>query len=391
MWLKGRKDFPEISKKNNNEVRIWMHCASLGEFEQGRPVIENIKKAYPAAIIILTFFSPSGYNIIRNYKGADFVYFLPEDSRSNAKRFINEIKPDLVIWVKYEYWYFYLKALKAKSIPVLLVSGIFRSNMPFFKWYGKLWRDMAETFDHFFVQNNASNKVLRNLVNPSKITVAGDTRFDRVTQIAEGFMPLELISKFCGDKKTIVCGSTWEEDEAEWTHFVKANKDIRFIIAPHEIDQQNLHDVKKSFPSAILYSEWEKSSHDILNTGNNNCLIIDNIGMLSRLYYYATIAYVGGGFGSDGLHNILEAAVYGKPVIFGPEYEKNFEAVELIRCGGALSIENALELEGVLNKLLNNAEELKALGEAAKSYVYENRGATEKIMAYIQKNRLLTN
>lgn len=391
MWLKGRKDFPEISKKNNNDVRVWMHCASLGEFEQGRPVIENIKKTYPAVIIILTFFSPSGYNIIKNYKGADFIYFLPEDGRPNARRFITDVEPDLVIWVKYEYWYFYLSELKARSIPVLLVSGIYRSDMPFFKWYGMLWREMAQTFDHFFVQNNASNKVLRDLVNPSKITVAGDTRFDRVTQIAEGFMPLEAINKFCGDKKVIVCGSTWEEDEAEWTHFVKANKDIRFIIAPHEIDKQNLLDVKKSFPSAILYSEWEKSSQDISGTANINCLIIDNIGMLSRLYYYATITYVGGGFGSDGLHNILEAAVYGKPVIFGPEYEKNFEAIELIRCGGALSIENALELEGVLNKLLNNAEELKLSGEAAKSYVYENRGATEKIMAYIQKNRLLTN
>jgi 3-deoxy-D-manno-octulosonic-acid transferase len=391
MWLKGRKGFPVISKKSYNEVRVWMHCASLGEFEQGRPVIETIKKTYPAVIIILTFFSPSGYNIIKNYKGADFIYFLPEDGRRNASRFIGAVEPDLVIWVKYEYWYFYLNELKKKSIPALLISGIYRSNMPFFRWYGKLWREMAQTFNHFFVQNNASNKVLRDLIDPSKITVAGDTRFDRVTQIAENFTPMLAIEKFCGRKKVIVCGSTWEADEAEWTHFVRSNKDIRFIIAPHEIDQQNLIDLKKSFPSAILYSDWEKSSQDITDMTGVNCLIIDNIGMLSRLYYYASITYVGGGFGSDGLHNILEAAVYGKPVIFGPEYEKNFEAIELIRCGGAISIENALELEGVFNKLLNNTEELKVSGEAAKNYVYDNQGATEKIMAYIQKKRLLTN
>ncbi len=391
MLLTGRKSFPVIPKKSNGEVRVWMHCASLGEFEQGRPVIEKIKNDYPGVKVILTFFSPSGYNIIKNYKGADFVFFLPEDSRRNAKKFIAAVEPDLVVWVKYEYWYFYLSELHQKAISVLLISGIFRSNMPFFRWYGNLWRKMAETFDHFFVQNNASNKVLRDLVNPAKITVAGDTRFDRVVQIAENFIPLAAIEKFCADKKVIVCGSTWEEDEAEWTHFVKSNKAMRFIIAPHEIDQQNLTDVKKSFPSALLYSEWEKISSETNASNDVNCLIIDNVGMLSKLYNYATVTYVGGGFGSDGLHNILEAAVYGKPVIFGPEYEKNFEAVEMIRCGGAISIENALELEKVLNNLLQNLNELQVTGAAAKNYVYDNRGATEKIMAYIQKNRLLTN
>ncbi len=389
MWIDGRKEFPAIPKKNVGEKRLWMHCASLGEFEQGRPVIEKIKSIYPSVKIILTFFSPSGYKIIKNYKGADYIFFLPEDGRLNAKIFISAAVPDLVLWVKYEYWYFYLNELRQRKIPALLISGIYRSSMPFFKWYGGLWRKMAKTFNHFFVQNNDSNKILRRLVNPAKITVAGDTRFDRVIQIAENFTPLATIEKFCAGKTVIVCGSTWQEDEAEWYHYIKSNPDIRFIIAPHEIGKQNLADVKRSFPSSIFFSEWELT--EMNQEPGINCLIIDNIGMLSKLYNYATVTYVGGGFGSDGLHNILEAAVYGKPVIFGPEYEKNFEAIELIRSGGAFSIENALELERILQNLLQNNAELAGAGESARNYVYENRGATEKIMDYIQKNRLLTN
>lgn len=276
------------------------------------------------------FFSPSGYQVMKNFKGSDHIFYLPADSGGNAKKFIEEIKPTLVLWVKYEYWFYYLNELKNKNIPTLLISGIYRSNMPFFKWYGVLWKNVLNNFTHFFLQNNQSKNILEKVVAADKITVSGDTRFDRVIAIAEKFEPISEIEKFCGNSCVIVAGSTWEDDEAEWVHYAKVHREIKFIIAPHEIDKENLADIKKQFPTSIYYSEWiagQQTTHKGQPaTGNRqpfiNCLIIDNIGMLSRLYKYATICYVGGGFGDDGLHNILEAAVYGKPVIFGPQFEK---------------------------------------------------------------------
>jgi 3-deoxy-D-manno-octulosonic-acid transferase len=248
------------------------------------------------------------------------------------------------------------------------------------------------TFTHFFVQEEASKRHLQKIIPTGKITVSGDTRCDRVINIAENFTDVPGIANFCGTQKVIVAGSTWEDDEAEWTHFAKQHPEIKFIFAPHEIDADNLAFVKKGFPGSILYSEWiDQNQVSGIGYQAPNCLIIDNIGMLSRLYKYATITYVGGGFGYNGLHNILEAAVYGKPVIFGPEYEKNFEAEGLIDCSGAISIENALELEKVVNNLLNGDEEVLSRGTAAKNYIYKNAGATQKIISHIQKNRLLTN
>lgn len=251
---------------------------------------------------------------------------------------------------------------------------------------------MLECFSHFFVQNISSKNQLQKLIAEEKISVSGDTRCDRVINIAENFKEVPGIADFCGNNKVVVAGSTWEDDEAEWTHFVKTHPEIKFIIAPHEIDEENLADVKKEFPGSAFYSEW-------LNMQQNNgyeqtkihCLIIDNIGILSRLYKYATITYVGGGFGYNGLHNILEAAVYGKPVIFGPEYEKNFEAEELIACSGAISIENALELEKIVKGLFDKEAEIKFRGTASKNYVYNNAGASQKVIEYIQKKRLLIN
>lgn len=395
LWINGRKKLLKNLQKTyicQQQKTVWMHCASLGEFEQGRPVLKQIKEDFPRVSIVITFFSPSGYEIAINDKDFKQVFYLPLDSPSHAKELINILKPDLVLWVKYEYWFYYLRELKRKNIPVLLISGVYRKSQPFFKWYGKFWQSMLMTFTHFFVQEAASKKHLQKIISAEKITVSGDTRCDRVINIAENFTEVPGIANFCETQKVIVAGSTWEDDEAEWIHFVKQHPEIKFIFAPHEIDAENLAFVKKEFPGSIFYSEWMAKAPPLDGLGEaSNGLIIDNIGMLSRLYKYATITYVGGGFGYNGLHNILEAAVYGKPVIFGPEYEKNFEAEELIDWSGAISIENALELEKVVNNLLNSAEEILLRGAAAKNYVYKNAGATQKIISHIQEKRLLTN
>jgi len=385
LWINGRKKFPEINNYKIAKKSIWMHCASLGEFEQGRPVLEKLKVLYPEHLIVLTFFSPSGFEIEKNYKGADHVFYIPIDSSTNAKRFIDLINPELVVWVKYEFWYHYLKELNKRNITVLLISGAFRSTQPFFKWYGNFWRKILSSFTFFFLQNGASEKLL-NKINVKNTTISGDTRFDRVISIAENFTDLSLIKSYCNGAKVIVAGSTWEDDEAGLVHYTQTNKHIKFIIAPHEIDKGNLKVVKKTFTSSIYYSELAETTK-----ANSNILIMDNIGMLSGLYNYADITYVGGGFGDDGLHNILEAAVYGKPVIFGPQIERNLEAQELIDACGGFIIENALQLEKTLNYLLRNPVELIKAGKAAKEYVYKNAGATEKIINYIQENRLLTN
>jgi 3-deoxy-D-manno-octulosonic-acid transferase len=392
LWVNGRKNLFE----NLNETyvagtrkKVWMHCASLGEFEQGRSVLKKIVENYPETTIAITFFSPSGYEIAKRDKDFKQVYYMPIDSAENATKLLDILKPDLVLWVKYEYWYYYLREIKRRNIPLLLISGVYNSNQIFFRWYGSLYRKMLDCFSHFFVQNIFSKNLLRKLIAEEKISVSGDTRCDRVINIAENFIEVPGIASFCGTNKVVVAGSTWEEDEAEWTHFVKTHPEIKFIIAPHEIDDENLVDVKKEFPGSIFYSEWMKKQ--VSGNEISNCMIIDNIGILSRLYKYATITYVGGGFGYNGLHNILEAAVYGKPVIFGPEYEKNFEAEELIDRSGAISIENALELEKVVNGLFDNEVEMASRGIASKNYVYNNAGASQKVIDYIQKNRLLIN
>ncbi len=398
LWIKGRKEFPSLPAGNRQTV--WMHCASLGEYEQGKPMLEAIRKQYPGSSTVLTFFSPSGYETVKDRQAADHVFYLPLDSKANAEKFINAIQPSLVIWVKYEFWYHYLTSLKKRNIPVIMACGLFREGQPFFAWYGSMWRQMLQSFHYFFVQNEASKVLLAQLGITEKVEVGGDTRFDRVIEIAEQFEPMPLVEKFCGSSKVVVAGSTWEEDEEELVHYVKANPQIRFIIAPHEIDEGNILDVQKEFAGAIRYSTLQQQAltNDSAETGKgdalfnaSNVLIIDNIGMLSRLYHYADITYVGGGFVDGGIHNSLEPAVHGKPVLFGPEYEKFAEAVDLVDCGAAIPINNALELEQVLTGLWHNEKLLKQKSEAAKNYVYAHAGATQKIVQYIQENRLLTN
>ena len=373
---------------------VWMHCASLGEFEQGRPLAEAIRKSYPGYRLVLTFFSASGYQAMKHYEGADHVLYLPFDGERNARELVNTLNPALVLWVKYEYWYYYLRELKRRQIPVFLVSGIFREDQPFFKWYGSLWKEMLLCFRQLFLQNEASVTLLNSIGITNNVSVTGDTRFDRVIEVAEKFTPVKYVDAFCGNSKVIVAGSTWEDDEAELTHYVKANPAIKFIIAPHEIDEANLQDVKKEFPTALFYSQLvQQISDDAVYDGDPgiNVLIIDNVGMLSRLYSYADITYVGGGFGVEGVHNVLEAAVYGKPVLFGPEFEKYAEATDLVEKGAAIPIANALELEKVLTELWNDDELLKNKGATARRYVYEHVGARKKILEFIQENRLLTN
>lgn len=381
-WIAGRRSFPDIPKAPAN---IWMHCASLGEFEQGRPVLEAIRAKYPDYRVVLSFFSPSGYEIRKNYQGADQVIYLPRDTAANARKLIEMINPSLVIWVKYEYWYNFLRGLHERKVPVLLVSAIFRPSQPFFSWYGGLWIEMLGYFRHLFVQDTASATLLQKIGIGKNVTVSGDTRFDRVAEIASNHTGIEKIRDFTAGKRVLVAGSTWEDDEIELIHYVRLHADKRFIIAPHEIDKDNLHDLKKQFPGSVFYSELEKGDHSSANT-----LIIDNIGMLSGIYKYADITYIGGGFRKEGIHNILEAAVYGKPVIFGPVYEKFAEARDLVAAGGAFSIENALELERLLDNLFLDGKALETAGKIAGEYVQNKRGATGRVLDYITENRLLT-
>lgn len=382
--MKVRKDLKNISGR-----RIWMHCASLGEFEQGKPVLENILRDYPDFTPIISFFSPSGYEIIKKKNRYPHVYYLPMDSLVNAHLWLKFVNPSMVLWVKYEYWYFYLKALQRRNIPLLMISGIYTRNQIFFRWYGKLYRRMLQSFTHFFVQNTSSARFLATLISKEKITVSGDTRCDRVLEVAAQFEPIPLVEKFIADSPVVVCGSTWEADNAVWVHYVKIHPEIKFVIAPHEIERENIKAVKNSFTNSITYSEWTHSQETGNQTAKDvNCMVIDNIGMLAGLYYYADVTYVGGGFGGNGLHNILEAAVYYKPVIFGPYIHKNFEAGELINSGGGISISSALELETSVDKLFTDKQLLEEKSNSAGAYIRRNAGASAIIMSYIKEHIL---
>ena len=403
LWVNGRRDiFSKLSQSFSSKVSplVWIHCSSLGEFEQGRPVLDGIRKEYPSAKILLTFYSPSGYEAQKNYVGADYIFYVPPDSKRNAKRFLEIVKPEFVLWIKYDYWYYYLSELKHRNIPAILVSGVFRKDQPFFKWYGRLHRYMLESFSHLLVQNEASRTLLAGLGFSENVTICGDTRFDRVVQIASQFTPVPGIEEFCGNKNIVVAGSTWDADEEEMDHYANTNRQTKFIIAPHEVDEDHLKETERLFRHSIRYSQWmnymKKAASVEPRAASNihsevNVLIIDNIGMLSRLYNYATIAFVGGGFGDDGVHNVLEAAVYGKPVIFGPVFEKYIEAIELIDEGGGFTVENALELEELFKELLTDKQLYKETAEASRNYVYTKKGATDKILQFIQEKRLLTN
>jgi 3-deoxy-D-manno-octulosonic-acid transferase len=378
LWIDGRENiFQTINSKlttHNLEFPIvWFHCASLGEFEQGRTLMEKFKIQNSKIKIFLTFFSPSGYEIQKNYKGADYIFYLPVDTPSNAKQFIELIKPKAVFFIKYEFWFNYLNELKKHNIPTYLVSGIFRKNHYFFKFYGAWFRKQLKCFTHFYLQTVQSEQLLKT-IGYTNTTVSGDTRFDRVFEISKNVKLFPLIEQFKQGKNIFIAGSTWAEDEIIIATLNFKTLNFKLIIAPHEINESHLQSIEKLYNMQCL--RYSKANEK--NIATTDVLIIDNIGMLSSLYQYGSIAYIGGGFGK-GIHNILEASTFGMPVIFGPNYQKFSEAIDLIQLGGAFSISSKEELENIFLSL-NNPDGLKNKSLISKNYVASRIGATAKIL-----------
>lgn len=375
LFVRGRQQtFSELQQQiDSSKKHVWFHFASLGEFEQGRPVLEKIKHIHPEKQIIVTFFSPSGYEIRKNYQLAAGVFYLPLDTRKNAERFIDAINPELAIFTKYEFWHHYFQTLKNRQIPLFLISGIFRPDQIFFKIYGGFYRNILKNVTQFFVQNQESVKLLHS-IGITQARIAGDTRFDRVFQSAEHPFTIQEVADFCTGHQVFLGGSTWPPDEQLIAVLAGENPDWKFVLAPHEIHAEHLDQLQKLFPQAIRYSELK-----INKERKGQVLIIDNIGMLSALYQYADIAYIGGGFGA-GIHNTLEAAAFGKPVLFGPNYHKFQEAKDLLQLGAAISISDAVELKKGFEQLKVNS----AAGSLARSYVASHKGATETIYKEIE-------
>lgn len=375
-WVNGIRSRPIIS----TERSVWFHFASLGEFEQGRPVLEAIKLKTPATKIVITFFSPSGYEVRKDTELADEVYYLPLDTATNAANFINAIKPTKAIFTKYEYWYHYFNELHQQHIPLYIISGIFRPDQVFFKWYGSLHRKMLKMVTCFFVQDERSVELLKT-VTITNTTVSGDTRFDRVWANAANPEPIPGIEGFKAGKPLFIAGSTWPEDEKLLVELVIQYPEWKFIIAPHEINAQRINELQRLLLPSIKYPQLTDNTQ---LTTDNRTLIIDNIGMLSSLYRYGDIAYIGGGFGK-GIHNTLEAAAFGLPVIFGPNYAAFNEAKDLIDLKAGLSINNIEALKAVAQPLMNDADHRQFTGQKAKDYVAKHIGATEKIVKAITK------
>ena len=366
----------------------WFHCASLGEFEQGRPVIEKFKETFPDHKILLTFFSPSGYEVRKNYAGADFIHYLPSDTPSKAKEFIEYFNPSIAFFVKYEFWYNYLRILHEKQIPVISFSAIFRENQIFFKWYGGFQRNILKYFTHIFVQNKYSSELLQS-IGIQNVTVGGDTRFDRVKQIADARKDLPIIETFKAGKPLLIIGSCWQEDFEVIAPFLnKFEKELKVIIAPHEIHEQEIERWINSLKNdAIKYSDIGNLNDNLssINPLTPNTLIIDNIGMLSSLYQYADFAYIGGAYGK-GLHNILEAATFGLPIFFGNKnYEKFQEAVDLQELNGAKAVINTAEFEIEFRKLYDDLVLRNQKSEIIKKYVQENTGGTDKVIEFVTR------
>jgi len=382
-WLNGRRQLAPVWKKLKDiqEQRIWVHCASLGEFEQGKPLIEALKEAYPDHKIVLTFFSPSGYNVRKNTPVADYVFYMPLDGPSASRRFIKAIQPKMVFFVKYEFWYFYGRYLAKKKIPFFCVSAIFRENQVFFKWYGGFFKQMLMRYNHLFVQDQASLKLLYKKAI-AKVTVAGDTRFDAVCKIAAEHKSIADVEVFKSDRKLIVIGSSWKADMHVVENWIDAVADgFCFVIAPHEIKEEDIREVESKYNGmTIRYSKIDnKPLKDF------KILIIDNVGLLSRIYRYADYVYIGGGFGV-GIHNILEAAVYGAPIFFGPNYKKFNEAVELVKLKSAFTVQDSEDLLSVFNELKSDQIKYNQVCESNKKFVETRKGATKIIVDYLKIN-----
>lgn len=381
-WIEGRKNIMHrIESQINTECRhAWFHFASLGEFEQGRPVLEDFKSQYPSISIVITFFSPSGYEIRKDYKTADHVFYLPDDTPANAREFIRLVKPVIAVFTKYEYWFHYFRALRENQIPLFIVSGIFRQDQAFFKWYGGLHRKMLRMVTHFFVQNETS-KTLLNDLGINNVSVTGDTRFDRVLKNISQVSEIPAVKDFCGDANVFIAGSSWPQDEALIAGLTGRFSDWKFIIAPHEIDAAHIKAIERLFPNSVKLSELKHTDYE------KQVLIINNIGMLSSLYQYGDIAYIGGGFGA-GIHNTQEASAFGLPVIFGPRFDKFQEASDLIEKGASFSIKNSEELIARIS-FLENEEVRKERGTIAKEYVANKSGATKIILDHLRKKVFL--
>ncbi|MFH7004040.1 3-deoxy-D-manno-octulosonic acid transferase [Flavobacterium bizetiae] len=378
LFVAGRKNVFSIleEKIKPSDKTIWFHSASLGEYEQGLPVIEKIKEKYPDHKIIVTFFSPSGYEVRKNNTVADVTVYLPLDTKSNAKKFLKLAHPELAFFIKYEFWLNYLKELETSKTPTYLISGIFRDNQMFFKWYGGFYRKALKAFTYFFVQNESSKQKIE-AIGFHNVIVSGDTRFDRVNAILERDNTLDYIENFKNNAPTIVIGSSWPKDEALLAEYINQAPDhVKFIIAPHNIKADQIASLKSQITkSTVLFSEKE---HQDLS--KFNVFIIDTIGLLTKIYSYGTIAYVGGGFGNPGIHNILEPATFGIPIVIGPNYSNFAEAVQLAALQGCIVISNNNELKESLDRLLNDQNFLEEKSRICRSYIQDNTGATNTIM-----------
>ncbi len=381
LFVEGRKHvFTQLEQKIlSSDQTIWFHAASLGEYEQGLPVIEKIKEKYPLHKIVLTFFSPSGYEVRKNNTVADVTVYLPLDTKKNVTAFLKLVHPEMVFFIKYEFWLNYLAALKTQNTPTYLISGIFREKQMFFKWYGGFYRKALDTFSYFFVQDENSKKLLLQL-GKSNVVISGDTRFDRVVAILEKDNTLDFIAAFKNNQLTIIIGSSWPKDESLLVQFINTTAlDVKFIIAPHNIKPQQIQELKNSITKkVVLFSE--KEGKDL---SQFTVFIIDTVGILTKIYSYADIAYVGGGFGNPGVHNLLEPATFGVPIVIGTNYSHFSEATALVELGGCIPISSQDELNTAFSTLLHSEKVRRDKGEICKTFVQKNKGATSMIMLEI--------
>ena len=379
MWRGERDAIRMLKEKIDPEAQyVWFHAASLGEFEQGRPIMEQLRREHPEYKILLTFFSPSGYEVRKNYEGADIICYLPLDTITNARRFLRTIRPVMAFFIKYEFWYNYLHILRHRHVPVYSVSSIFRPNQIFFKWYGQQYAHVLKCFTHFFVQNQVSVELLAK-IGITEASIVGDTRFDRVLQIKEAAKQLPLVEAFAGAKNTFVAGSSWQPDEDIFIPYFNEHHDWKMIIAPHVIGEDHLRQITERLEGrkVVRYTEATESS-----VQNADVLLIDCFGLLSSIYHYGQVAYVGGGFGV-GIHNTLEAAVWDMPVIFGPNNQRFQEAQELKQCGGGFEIHDIEEFRSLMNRFETEQAYLQKISAEAGNYVKQRAGATEKVLASI--------
>ena len=387
MWRGEREAFRILREKvDPNAKYVWFHAASLGEFEQGRPLMERLRKDHPEYKILLTFFSPSGYEVRKNYEGADIICYLPLDTITNARRFLRTVRPVMAFFIKYEFWYNYLHILKHRNIPVYSVSSIFRPEQVFFKWYGRQYGRVLKCFTHFFVQNEISKDLLEK-IHITNVTVVGDTRFDRVLQIKEAAKYLPVVETFKQDAQVFVAGSSWPPDEAIFIPYFNKHSEWKMIIAPHVIGEDHLRQIEKLLEGrkVMRYSSLTEadlpSKKDELQAAD--VLIIDCFGLLSSIYHYGEIAYVGGGFGV-GIHNVLEAAVWDVPVFFGPNNQRFQEAQGLKAAGGGFDFETAEAFTRQMDVFLTDAEQLRIAGVQAGKFVQGLAGATEKVLSSVK-------